>query len=155
TVEEFQNLAVRQQGDTVVRLKDVATVELGSEDYDFYVLNNGKQAIIAAVSGAPDANVLDVNAGIRKVFPSIKSHLPQGMEAEIVFDGSIFVNSSIHEVEMTILAALLIVMGVVFVFLGSPRAVFIPVIAIPLSLIGTFIMMYVLGYSINLLTLLA
>ncbi len=77
------------------------------------------------------------------------------MEAVIVFDASDFVRSSIHEVEMTILAALLIVMGVVFVFLAAPRAVFIPVVAIPLSLIGTFIMMYVLGYSINLLTLLA
>ena len=131
SAEEFQNLAVRQVGDTVVRLRDVATVELGSEDYDFYVLNNGKQAIIAAISGAPDANVLDVTKGIRAVFPSIKAHLPEGMEAAIVFDASDFVNASIHEVEMTIFAALLIVMGVVFLFLGSPRAVFIPVVAIP------------------------
>jgi len=155
TVEEFRNLAIKQVGNTIVRLQDVANVVLGAEDYDSIVVNNGQHAIVMALEAAPDANVLDVTAGIQKVFPSIKAHLPAGMEAEIVFDASKFVNSSIHEVEMTILAALLIVMGVVFAFLGSPRAVFIPVVAIPLSLIGTFIMMFALGYSINLLTLLA
>ena len=108
------------------------------------------------LDAAPDANVLDVAAGVQAIFPAIKARLPAGMEGTIVFDASKFVNSSIHQVEMTILAApCWIVMGVVFAFLGSPRAVFIPVVAIPLSLIGTFIMMYALGYSINLLTLLA
>ena len=155
SLEEFRNLAVKQVGNTIVRLQDVATVVLGAEDYDSVVVNNGQHAIVMALEAAPDANVLDVTAGIQRVFPEIKARLPAGMEGEIVFDASKFVNSSIHEVEMTILAALLIVMGVVFAFLGSLRTVVIPIVAIPLSLIGAFIMMLALGFSINLLTLLA
>ena len=104
---------------------------------------------------APAANLLDVIKGVRAVFPGIQQQLPQGLNGQIVYDSTAFVTSSIHEVVRTLVEAVLIVTLVVFVFLGSPRSVVIPVIAIPLSLIGTFMMMLVFGFSINLLTLLA
>src|SRR6202008_3934129 len=104
---------------------------------------------------APAANLLDVIAGVRKLFPDIQAQLPQGLTGAIVYDSSPFVKSSIREVMQSLLEALAIVTLVVFAFLGSLRSVFIPSIAIPLSLIGTFTMMAAFGFSINLLTLLA
>jgi multidrug efflux pump len=155
TLKEFRELIVKQTGDAIVRLKDIATVSLGSENYDTYSLQNGKPSTFTSVDVAPDANLLDVLSGVQKVFPQIKAQLPEGVTAQIVYDSSDFVNGSISEVERTIVEALIIVGLVVFGFLGSPRSVFIPVVAIPLSLIGAFIMMMALGFSINLLTLLA
>ncbi|MEB0165003.1 efflux RND transporter permease subunit, partial [Glaciimonas sp. CA11.2] len=104
---------------------------------------------------APDANILDVAKRVRAVFPSIQSQLPAGLTGEIVYDSTAFINTSIKEVIKTLVEALLIVTIVIFLFLGSVRAVLVPVIAMPLSLIGTFFVMLALGYSINLLTLLA
>src|SRR5882672_6574400 len=155
SVEEFKNLVVKQQGGAVVRLSDVANVTLGAEDYDSEVGFDGKKAVYIGISVAPAANLLDVIARVRNVFPGIKAQLPQGLQGQIVYDSTKFVNNAIDEVIWTLAQALIIVTLVVFAFLGSIRSVVIPTVAIPLSLVGTFTLMFALGYSINLLTLLA
>ncbi|QRP63847.1 efflux RND transporter permease subunit [Rhodanobacter sp. FDAARGOS 1247] len=155
SVDEFKQLAIKQVNGAIVRLQDVATVSLGSENYDFNVAFSGKRSVFIGIKVAPDANVLDVAKRVRDAFPEIQSQLPGGLTGRIVYDGTEFVNSSINEVVKTLVEALLIVTLVIFLFLGSLRAVIIPVIAMPLSLVGTFFMMLALGYSINLLTLLA
>jgi multidrug efflux pump len=155
TADEFANLVLKQANGAIVRLKDVADVTLGGDDYDTAVAFDGKQAVYVGIQVAPAANLLDVIKRVRQVFPGIQAQLPQGLNAAIVYDSTAFVNSSINEVEWTLVEALLVVTLVVFVFLGSPRSVLIPVVAIPLSLIGTFAMMLIFGFSVNLLTLLA
>lgn len=155
SLEEFRNMVVRQVGGSIVRLGDVANVILGSEDYESEVGFDGKKAVYIGIQVAPNANLLEVIGNIHKIFPDIVHQLPEGLNGEIVYDSTNFVNSAIHEVESTLIEALIIVTLVVFAFLGSPRSVLIPVIAIPLSLIGAFIFMLALGFSINLLTLLA
>jgi multidrug efflux pump len=155
SLQEFRDLVVKQAGSSNVKLSDVANVTLGSEDYDSSVGFNGKRAVYIGIQVAPNANLLDVIKGVRAVYPDIKAQQPEGMNSEIIYDSTDFVNSSIDEVIHTLVEALLIVTVVVFLFLGSWRSVLIPVIAIPLSLIGTFSLLLALGFSINLLTLLA
>ena len=155
SVEEFKQLAVKQKDGAIVRLQDVANVVLGAEDYDANVAFSGKLAVFIGIKVAPEANVLDVAQRVRDVMPDIQSQFPSGLEGEIVWDGTSFITSSINEVVKTLVEALIIVTIVIFLFLGSLRAVIIPVIAMPLSLIGTFFVMLALGYSMNLLTLLA
>jgi len=155
SVEEFKNLVLKQSGGAIVRLKDVADVTLGADSYEATVGFDGKKAVYIGIQVAPAANLLQVITGVRAAFPEILSQLPAGLHGEVVYDSSAFVNSSITEVESTLIESLLIVTVVVFLFLGSPRSVLIPTIAIPLSLVGTFVMMAAFGFSINLLTLLA
>ncbi|MDD4616664.1 MAG: efflux RND transporter permease subunit [Alphaproteobacteria bacterium] len=155
SLEEFRNLIVKQKDGAVVRLKDIAEVTLGSDDYETRVSIDGKSAVFIGIQMAPSANLLQVIEGVRKVFPDIKAQLPQGMQAKVVYDATQFVSSSIGEVEESLIEAVVIVAFVVFMFLGSLRSVLIPIIAIPLSLIGAFIFMLVMGFSINLLTLLS
>ncbi|MDP9127624.1 MAG: efflux RND transporter permease subunit, partial [Pseudomonadota bacterium] len=155
SLEAFRNLIVKQKDGALVRLQDVANVTLGSDDYESRVGFDGKQAVYVGIQVAPAANLLDVVAGVRKIFPDIQSQLPQGIHGNIVYDSTAFVTSSINEVKATLIEALFIVAFVVFLFLGSPRSVAIPVIAIPLSLVGAFIFMLLLHFSVNLLTLLA
>lgn len=155
TVDEFRKLIVKQKDGAIVRLEDVAVVSLGADTYDAHVGFDGKQSVYIAISITPSANLLEVIGRIKDMFPKIQSELPQGLKGMIVYDSTKFVNSSIEEVQSTLVEAILIVILVVFAFLGSPRSVVIPVIAIPLSLIGAFVFMLVLGYSVNLLTLLA
>jgi multidrug efflux pump len=155
SLDEFRNLILKQANGAIVRLKDVAHVTLGYDDYETAVGFDGQQAVYIGIQVAPAANLLDVIHGVRAVFPGIQQQLPQGLNGQIVYDSTDFVSSAIHEVVRTLVMAVLIVTLVVFVFLGSPRSVVIPVIAIPLSLIGTFMFMLVLGFSVNLLTLLA
>ena len=155
TVEEFEALAIKQDGDAIVRLKDVAKVTLGSEEYDTNFTFDGKEGVSMGINIAPNANLLDVIKGVRAVFPEIQAQLPAGLMGEIVYDTTDFVNAAIKEVVRTLVEALVIVTLVVFAFMGSPRAVFIPTVAMPLSLVGTFAMMVLFGFSINLLTLLA
>ncbi len=133
----------------------MANVTLGSEEYETEVGFDGKKAVYIGINVAPAANLLEVIARVRDVFPPIKAQLPQGLQGEIVYDSTKFVNSAINEVIWTLAEALVIVTLVVFAFLGSIRSVVIPTVAIPLSLVGTFTLMFALGYSINLLTLLA
>ena len=155
SADDFANMVLKQANGAVVRLKDVANVELGADDYDTEVSFDGRKAVYIGIQVAPAANLLDVTKAVHKIFPDIQAQLPQGLNGQIVYDSTAFVNSSITEVQRTLVEALLIVTVVVFLFLGSPRSVVIPVIAIPLSLIGTFTMMLLFGFSINLLTLLA
>jgi multidrug efflux pump len=155
TPEQFRELVLKQSNGAIVRLKDVANVLLGADDYESQVGFDGHQAVYIGIQTAPAANLLDVIAGVRKIFPEITAQLPQGLNGAIVYDSTDFVNSSIREVVRSLLEALLIVTIVVFAFLGSARSVVIPSVAIPLSLIGTFTMMLMFGFSINLLTLLA
>src|SRR5277367_2939885 len=155
SAQEFRNLVVKQGNGAVVRLKDVANVVLGSEDYESEVGFDGKQAVYIGIQVAPSANLLDVVRGVHKIWPDLQSQLPRGLNGEIIYDSTEFVNSAIHEVIRSLLEALAIVTVVVFLFLGSVRASLVPVVAIPLSLVGTFIVLLALGYSINLLTLLA
>ncbi len=155
SVDQFKNLVVKQKGDALVRLQDVATVELGAESYDYNVAFNGKRSLFVIIRVATDANILKVISDIKKALPEIQAQLPTGMHGAISYDGTDYINASIKEVEKTLTEALLIVTLVIFLFLGSLRAVIIPLVAMPLSLIGAFFVMQVLGYSINLLTLLA
>jgi multidrug efflux pump len=153
--DEFRNLVIKQSNNAIVRLKDVANVTLGAENYDTEVAFDGNSAVYIGIQVAPSANLLDVVKRVRDLMPELQAQLPQGIEGKIVYDSTKFVNSSIHEVIKTLSEALLVIILVVFAFLGSPRSVLIPVIAIPLSLIGTFAIMLAFGFSINLLTLLA
>jgi multidrug efflux pump len=155
SADQFRNLVLKQSGGAIVRLKDVANVVLGAEDYESEVGFDGKQAVYIGIQVAPSANLLDVIAGVRRVFPEIQALLPHGLNGQIIYDSTEFVNSAIHEVIRSLVEALLIVTAVVFLFLGSARASLIPTVAIPLSLVGTFVVLLALGYSINLLTLLA
>jgi len=155
TAEEFAELILKQSGDAIVRLKDVANVMLGADDYETQVGFDGRSAVYIGIQVAPAANLLDVIADVRKAFPGIQAQLPQGLTSAIVYDATSFVNSSIEEVIFSLGEALAIVTLVVFIFLGSLRSVVIPTIAIPLSLIGAFAAMLMLGFSVNLLTLLA
>ncbi len=156
TLDEFRKLVIKQGANgAIIHLEDVAKVTLGSDDYESQVGFDGQKAVYIGIQVAPAANLLDVIKGVRAIFPEIQAQMPEGMKGEIVYDSTTFVNSSIDGVVRTLVEALLIVTAVVFLFLGSPRSVLIPVIAIPLSLIGTFTMMAAFGFSINLLTLLA
>ena len=155
TVDEFRDLVIKSRNNAIIRLGDVANITLGAENYDTSVFFDGKGAVYIGIKVAPTANLLSVISGIHKVFPSIQRQLPQGLSGRIVYDATKYVNSSIREVISTIAKALLIVTLVIFLSLGSPRSVIIPTVAMPLSLIGAFFIMLALGYTINLLTLLA
>jgi multidrug efflux pump len=154
-LEEFRNLVVKHSGGAIVRLRDVATVTLGAEDYESGFAFNGNEAVALGINMAPGANLLELAELVNAAFEEIHARLPAGLHAEIVYDSSQFVRDSIEEVAFTIGEALLIVTLVVFVFLGAPRSVIIPVVAIPLSLIGALTLMLAAGFSLNLLTLLA
>ncbi len=155
SLNEFRNLIVRQVNGGNIRLSDVAEVSLGADSYEGQVRMGGVSGVFVGIQVAPTANLLSVAKGVRDLLPEIESQLPQGLTAAIAYDSSTFVTSSIREVAITLIEALVIVMLVIFAFLGSPRSVLIPVVAIPLSLVGTLAIMLALGFSINLLTLLA
>ncbi|WP_428029942.1 efflux RND transporter permease subunit [Ancylobacter sp.] len=155
SVEEFRELIIKNVGGAVIRLKDVANVSLGSDDYDSRTSFDGKSAVYIGIQVAPSANLLNVIEGVKQMLPTIFADLPSGLSGTVLYDATDFVNTSIREVVTSLFQAALIVTLVVFVFLGSWRSVFIPIIAIPLSLIGSFALMLVFGFSINLLTLLA
>lgn len=155
SVEDFRSLIVKAQNNTIVRLKDVATVSLGAEQYDTAVKFDGKEAVYIGIQVAPAANLLTVIGDINNIFPGIQAEFPTGLNGKIVYDATKYVNASIYEVERSLTEAILIVILVIFLFLASLRTVIIPIVAIPLSLVGTFFIMFLLGYSVNLLTLLA
>jgi len=155
SVEEFCNLVLKAQNGAIVRLSDVANVTLGSEDYDTTVFFDGQSAVYIGIKVAPNSNLLTVIDNVRKAFPAIEEQLPEGLSGKIVYDATKYVNSSIREVVSTLVEAFVIVTAVIFLFLCSLRSVIIPTIAMPLSLVGAFFIMLILGYTINLLTLLA
>lgn len=155
SAEEFRDLIVRSKNNAIIRLRDIATVELGSESYDTSVTFNGKKAVFIAITPTPTANPLTVISDVRKAFPAITHEFPPSLTGTIVYDATDFIRASISEVIHTIVKSALIVIVVIYLFLGSFRSVIIPVVTIPLSLIGVCSFMFFLGYSINLLTLLA
>ncbi|MFZ4484564.1 MAG: efflux RND transporter permease subunit [Chthoniobacterales bacterium] len=155
TAEEFEQLVLRTSGGAVVRLKDVADVVLGAEDYDSAVRFSGEDAVFMGIWVLPNSNSLDVIRAVRAEMEGIQKDLPAGMEAGVAYDSTIYIKDAIREVIETLAETLLIVIIVIFLFLGSLRAVVIPVVAIPLSIIGAFFLMQMAGFTINLLTLLA
>ena len=156
TPEEFEQLVVRAENGAIVRLMDIAEVELGSENYDNSVSFNGLSATFIGIEVSPDANALDVIADVREVWRTqIEPQFPQGLDGDIVYDSTEYIESAINEVIETIVLALVIVVAVIYLFLGSVRSVIIPALAMPLSLVGTMFLMLLMGFSINLLTLLA
>jgi multidrug efflux pump len=155
SVDEFKNLVIRQQNNAIVRIRDVADVELGAEDYDTDVKLSGETAVFMAIYVLPTANSLDVIHAVTVEMESIKKDLPGGMQSKVAYDATAYIDDAIHEVFHTLGDTLLIVVIVIFLFLGSIRSVLIPVVAIPLSLIGAIFLMQVFGFTLNLLTLLA
>jgi multidrug efflux pump len=155
SLDEFRHLVIKRQNGALVRLEDVANVVLGAENYDFNVAFSGQRSVFIGIKVAPRANILDVASRVRAALPDIAAQLPTGVTQKLAYDATIFVTSSIKEVVKTLIQALVIVTVVIFLFLGSPRAVLVPVVAMPLSLVGAFFIMQAFGYSINLLTLLA
>ncbi|HVT44308.1 MAG TPA: efflux RND transporter permease subunit, partial [Thermoanaerobaculia bacterium] len=155
TTEEFRQLVVKEEGGRVVRLGEIADVVLGAETYDEQVSFNGETAVFMGIWVLPTANTLDVMQRVRDAMPDIEAQLPAGMKGGIPYDSTLYIEHAIGEVLKTLTETLLIVILVIFLFLGSWRAVIIPVVAIPISLIGAFLLMNVFGFTINLLTLLA
>jgi len=155
TAEEFEELVIRESGGAVVRLKDIADVVLGAESYDSAVRFSGEQAVFMGVWVLPNANSLDVIRDVREELDKIKAELPAGLEAGIGYDSTVYITDAIREVMKTLAETLLIVVVVIFLFLGSMRAVLVPVLAIPLSILGAVFLMQVAGFTVNLLTLLA
>jgi multidrug efflux pump len=155
TAEEFRQLVVKEDKGTVVRLGEIADVVLGAENYEQDVRFNGQTATFMGIWALPTANSLDVARSVRAALPSIEAQLPTGMKLGVPYDSTVYIQSAIEEVLKTLSETLLIVIVVIFLFLGSVRAVLIPVVAIPISLIGGVFLMFVAGFTINLLTLLA
>ncbi len=155
SVGEFQQLVVREQGGAVVRLSDVADVALGAEDYDAAVNFSGQTAVFIGVWPLPNANSLDVIARVQTEMASLQRDLPEQLKAVVAYDATGYIRSAIRDVESTLRDTLLIVVVVIFLFLGSFRSVLVPVVAIPVSLIGAVFLMQAFGFTLNLLTLLA
>jgi multidrug efflux pump len=155
TAEEFRQLVVKEQSGIVVRLGDIADVQLGAENYEQDIRFNGESATFMGVWVLPTANTLDVIARVREVLPQIQAQLPAGMKVGVPYDSTAYIHDAINEVLSTLTETLLIVIVVIFLFLGSFRSVLIPIVAIPISLIGAVFLMMVAGFTVNLLTLLA
>jgi len=155
TPEEFKKLVVKESKGTVVRLGDIADVVLGAENYEQEVRFNGQSATFMGIWVLPGANALDVIKRVRATMPEIQAALPSGMQGGIPYDSTEYISHAIHEVLKTLSETILIVILVIFLFLGSVRAVIIPVVAVPLSLVGAVFIMLIMGFTINLLTLLA
>jgi multidrug efflux pump len=155
SVDTFRQLVVKSDGTKQVRLADLGSVDLGAEDASSAVYANGQPAIFAAIQTTPDANPINVVKDVRALMPAMKNNLPAGLNMDIRYDSTIFISASIREVLTTVGEATAIVLVVIFLFLGSFRSVFIPIVTIPLSLIGIGMALFALGFSINLLTLLA
>lgn len=153
--EQFQDLVVKQTDEAQIRLSDVAEVELGSQTYDQLVLYQGQPATFLAIELSPGANPLTVAGLVKDALPDIESQLPSGLSVELPYDASEFIEDSIREVINTLLEAVIIVLVVVFLSLGSLRAAIVPSVAVPLSLIGGAFFMLIMGFSLNLLTLLS
>ncbi len=155
SVREFKKLVIKQQNGAIVRLEDVADVVLGAEDYGAEVHFSGQSAVFMGIWPLPNANSVDVIKRVRAEMASIQKQLPVGMQARIAYDATDYITNAIHEVVKTLIDTLLIVVLIIFLFLGSFRSVLVPVVAIPVSLIGGIFLMQVFGFTINLLTLLA
>jgi multidrug efflux pump len=155
SVQEFKRLVIRDENGAIVRLEDIGDVVLGAEDYDTEVRFTGKTAVFMGIWPLPNANSIDVIGRVRVAMESIQRSLPVGLQGRIAYDATNYITNAIHEVVKTLSETLLIVVIIIFLFLGSLRSTLIPVVAIPLSLIGGVFLMQVFGFTLNLLTLLA
>ncbi len=155
SAREFQRLVVRERDGATVRLGDIADVVLGAEDYDSAVNFSGQTAVFIGIWALPNANSLDVVKRVRTELSSLQKEIPEQIHAVIAYDATAYIQNAVREVESTLADTLMIVVVVIFLFLGSLRSVLVPVIAIPVSLIGAVFLMQVFGFTVNLLTLLA
>ena len=155
SVADFKNLVIRERNGTIIRLQDVADVALGAENYDTDVRFSGQQAIFMGIWVLPTANSLDVISAVREELPQIEKQLPAGMHIHLSYDATGYIRDALHEVLRTLSETLLIVVCVIFLFLGNWRSILVPVVAIPLSLAGALFLIQTMGFTLNLLTLLA
>ena len=151
----FENLVIRSEAGSLVRLRDIARAELGADDYDVMTWYKGIPSVFIGIEPAPGANPITVADNVNELVPGIRNQLPAGLLLQVPYDASQFIKSSIREVYITLAEAVIIVLIVIFLTLGSVRAAIIPAVAVPLSLIGAAFVMYALDYSLNLLTLLS
>jgi multidrug efflux pump len=154
TPEEFERIVLRDAGGTLVRLADVGRAEIGAEDDRNIVRVNGRPAVGLGIVKQSTANTLEVARAVKAELPRLEAALPEGMKLQVGFDSSIFIEKSIDAVYKTMLEAMVLVVGVIFLFLRNWRATLIPFVTIPVSLIGAFIFLYAMGFTINVLTLL-
>ncbi len=155
SVGEFEEMVIRESNGNYVRMRDIADVALGADDYDTEVRFSGETAVFMGIWVLPSANSVDVIQSVRQEIDSIQSDLPSSMKAKIAYDATAYIKDALHEVIRTLIETLIIVVIVIFLFLGSLRSALVPVVAIPVSLIGAVFLMEVFGFTINLLTLLA
>jgi multidrug efflux pump len=155
TPEAFGALPIGGSGSDVVRLRDVARIELGAQNRDVRSSFNGREGVFIGITGTPAANPLTTADDVKSMLPDIQASLPEGMDVNVIYDSTIFIQESIDEVFTTIAESVIIVVLVIYLFLGSFRSVIIPIVTIPLALVGICFVLFALGYSINLLTLLA
>lgn len=155
TIDEFKRLAIREHEGTIVRLSEIADITLGAEDYDTEVRFSGQTAVFMGIWPLPNANSIDVIKLVHADIESIQRDLPEGLKARVAYDATNYITNAINEVEKTLGDTLIIVIIVIFLFIGSFRSVLVPVVAIPLSLIGGVFLMQAFGFTLNLLTLLA
>jgi len=155
TIDDFNNLIISQTNDRIVRFKDIGTAVIDAEDVRSILKCDGKTMVNCIIIPQPGSNYIDIVNRVKEVLPDIERNLPVGMDARITFDDTVFIRNAIQEVRDTIVEAFILVLLIIFLFLRNFRTTLIPVLAIPISLIGTFFMMYIFGFSINILTLLA
>src|SRR6266700_3400841 len=154
-VDQFKRMVVKSAGGALVRMEDIARVDLGAQSWTSSVMMNGQHAVFIGVQATPTGNPLALVSGVRALLPEIQRNLPPTVQMQVAYDSTRFIQASIDEVQYSLGQAVLIVVVVIFLFLGSFRSVLIPIVTIPLSLIGAGIIMAALGFSLNLLTLLA
>jgi multidrug efflux pump len=154
-IAQFERMVVKSKSGAVVRMEDIAKVDLAAQSWTSSVMMNGQHAVFIGVQATPSGNPLTIVRGIRALLPEITHNLPPSVKMRVAYDSTLFIQASINEVESSLAAAVIIVVAVIFLFLGSLRAVVIPIVTIPLSLVGAGTIMAALGFSLNLLTLLA
>jgi len=154
-VDQFKRMVVKSQGGALVRMEDIANVELAAQSWTSSVAMNGQHAVFVGIQSTPDGNPLSIVKGVRDLFPQIERTLPPAVNMQVAYDSTKFIQASIDEVKFSLGQAVVIVVVVIFLFLGSLRSVVIPIVTIPLSLIGAGMLMAAMGFSLNLLTLLA
>lgn len=155
TIEDFNNLAIREDGDKVVRFRDIGIAEVDAEDTRSIMKRNGVPMVACVIIPQPGANYIDIVDRAYAVMADLQKDLPEDVEAGIAFDNTVFIRNSINEVKDTIVEAFVLVVLIIFLFLRNWRTTLIPVLAIPISLVGAFFVMYLAGFTINILTLLA
>lgn len=154
SVEEFEQILVKRDSNGVItRLKDIARIEIDAQSYGLRSLLNNQSAVAIPIFAAPGANALDISDNVRAAMAELKNDFPQDLDYSIVYDPTVFVRSSIHSVIITLLEAIALVVFVVILFLQNWRAAIIPFLAVPVSIVGTFAFMHLLGFSINVLSL--